>query len=106
MVDILSLRSIPMISTSYTQAHDHLTTLCDKAVKDGETVVISRECGENVVLISESTWNSIQETMLLLSDGNRRERLEKSLKEKTGRAFYSFDGVGTLRQIASAHADA
>jgi antitoxin YefM len=50
-----------MIAINYTTARQNLKDFCDKTVNDFETVIITRERGENVVLISESAYNNMLE---------------------------------------------
>ncbi|WPC40058.1 type II toxin-antitoxin system Phd/YefM family antitoxin [Clostridium sp. JS66] len=49
-------------------------------IANKESIKITSEKG-NAILVSESDWNSIQETMYLLSIPNMKESILKSEKE-------------------------
>ena len=46
-----------MIAINYTTARQNLKEYCDRTVNDFETVIITRERGANVVLMSEDEYN-------------------------------------------------
>lgn len=41
---------------------EQFKALCDKVVKGGETVIVSRPNNENVVVVSEKEYNAMQKT--------------------------------------------
>ena len=47
----------------------------DKAESDRAPILITRQRGENVVLVSASEWSSIEATMYLLPSPKNAERL-------------------------------
>jgi len=47
----------------------------DTVCKDGETVIVTRKDGQNVVMLSLDDFNSIQETIYLISSRRNAERL-------------------------------
>jgi len=55
-----------MYNTNVQQAKNNLKMLVDMAIKGSETINIVSEKG-NVVMIDESSYNSMQETIYLLS---------------------------------------
>jgi antitoxin YefM len=66
-----------MQAITYSEARENLKAVIDKVIADSAPVTIARQRGENAVLISESDWNSIQETLYLLrSPANARDLLE------------------------------
>ncbi|MBT2132734.1 type II toxin-antitoxin system prevent-host-death family antitoxin [Croceibacterium sp. LX-88] len=65
-----------MQTISYSDARENLKSVIDKVVADHAPIAITRQRGEGAVLVSESDWASIEETMYLLrSPANARELL-------------------------------
>ena len=64
-----------MQAISYSYARDNLKAVLDKVVADRAPVAIARQRGEGAVLVSESEWASIEETLHLLSSPRNAERL-------------------------------
>jgi len=52
---------------SYTEARNDLSNILNYVCTTHEPVVIERREGKNTVIISEEDWNSIQETLFLMS---------------------------------------
>ena len=48
---------------TYTEVRSNLKSVCDKVVDDCDSVIIHRRDGDNVVLMSESEFNSWKEAM-------------------------------------------
>ncbi|MDF2604698.1 MAG: prevent-host-death protein [Sphingomonas sp.] len=66
----------PMQSISISEARANMKSLVDRVVADKAPIAITRQKGEGAVLISESEWASIEETLYLLqSPANARELL-------------------------------
>src|SRR5947207_7681958 len=53
--------------TTYSEARQNLAKLLDRVVKDTEPVIVARKKRGSVVLVALSEWNSIQETLHLIS---------------------------------------
>jgi len=65
-----------MYSISFSESRANLKAVMDRVVADKAPVTITRARGqENVVLISESDWASIQETLYLLGSPANATRL-------------------------------
>ena len=64
-----------MQAISYSFARANLKAVLDKVVADRAPVAIARQRGEGAVLVSESEWASIEETLHLLSSPRNAERL-------------------------------
>ncbi len=66
-----------MQAISYSEARENLKAVIDKVIADRAPMAITRQRGEGAVLISESEWASIEETLYLLrSPKNARELLD------------------------------
>ena len=66
---------------SYSDARAQLKGVMDRAIVDGQEVVVTRKKGEAVVVVSLDAWNSINETLHLLSNPQNAERLRQSIAE-------------------------
>ena len=53
--------------TTYSEARQNLAKLLDRVVKDAEPVIVARKKRGSVVLVSLAEWNSIQETLHVIS---------------------------------------
>ena len=67
-----------MPTLSATEARSKLYRLIDQAALSHEPIFITSKRG-NAVLLSESDWRSIQETMYLLSIPGMRESIREGL---------------------------
>jgi antitoxin YefM len=66
-----------MKAISYSEARENLKSVIDQVVADRAPIAITRQRGEGAVLIFESEWASIEETLYLLrSPGNAARLLE------------------------------
>ena len=62
---------------SFSDARANLKSAMDRVVADKAPLAITRQRAEGVVMISQSEWDSIQETLYLLqSPANARALLE------------------------------
>jgi len=69
-----------MATISATEARARLYRLIDEAGSSHEPIVITGKRG-NAVLVSESDWNAIKETLFLLSMPGMRESIVEGMKE-------------------------
>ncbi|MHB1127265.1 MAG: type II toxin-antitoxin system Phd/YefM family antitoxin [Bacillota bacterium] len=75
-----------MIATSYSTVRQNFKKYCDKATKDFETIIITRERGDNVVMLSETEFNNLLENLYVRSDPEYYNELLKSIEQlKQGR---------------------
>jgi antitoxin YefM len=70
-----------MQTVSYSEARENSKAMIDKVVADRAPLTITRQRGEGAVLISESEWASIEETLYLLRSPNNAKRLLESIAE-------------------------
>ena len=66
---------------SYSDARANLKAVMDRVVDDRTHIVVTRQKGEAVVMVSLSDWNAIEETMHLLSSPRNAERLRESIRQ-------------------------
>lgn len=66
---------------NYTEFRKNLAKSLNKVNDDAEIVVVSRSKGKNVVVMSLEEYNSIQETLHLMSTPANRHRLDEAIKE-------------------------
>lgn len=66
---------------SYSDARANLKDVMDRVVEDKTEVIVTRQKSEAVVMISLSEWNSISETLHLLSSPRNAERLRRSIEQ-------------------------
>jgi antitoxin YefM len=69
-----------MQTVSYSEARENLKAMIDKVVADRAPLTITRQRGEGAVLISQSEWASIEETLHLLSSPRNAERLLEAVR--------------------------
>ena len=72
---------------SYNQARKSLEVVIGQVIDDQEPALIRRREGGNVVLLPEQTYNSMQETLYLLSTPANALTLMRSINQlKAGKA--------------------
>jgi antitoxin YefM len=64
---------------NYTEFRNNLAESLNTVNDDGDIVVVSRNKGKNVVVMSLEEYNSIQETIYLNSTAANRKRLESAI---------------------------
>lgn len=69
-----------MKAISYSEARENLKSVIDRVVADRAPIAITRQRGEGAVLVSESDWASIQETLYLLSSPANAARLLDAIR--------------------------
>jgi len=75
-----------MLAINYTTARQNLKEYFDKAVNDFETIIVTRERGENVVLMSETEYNNMLENLYVRSNPDDYNELLESIQQlKKGR---------------------
>ena len=52
-----------MIAYSFSKVRGNFKQVCDEVTNDYETVVITRERGDNVVLLSQAEYNNLIENL-------------------------------------------
>ncbi|WBO22460.1 type II toxin-antitoxin system Phd/YefM family antitoxin [Sphingomonas abietis] len=70
-----------MTALSFSDARANLKAVMDRAVADRAPISITRQKAEGVVMISQSEWDSIQETLYLLRSPKNAEMLLRGIAE-------------------------
>jgi len=73
-----------------TEARSKLYTLIDETTETHQPIVITGKRG-NAVLVSEEDWNSIAETLHLLSVPGMRESIKEGMKEDLSESSKELD---------------
>ena len=66
---------------NYSDARAQFKGVMDRAINDQQEVVVTRKKGEAVVIVSLAAWNSINETLHLLSNPRNATRLRSALTQ-------------------------
>jgi len=75
-----------MIVANYSEFRNELKNYLDNVEFNNETLIIKRGSGKGTVLISLDEYNSIMETLHLLSSKKNAKRLFESIEQmKTGK---------------------
>ena len=83
-----------MIAANYSEFRTGLKSYLDSVEDDNETLIIKRKSGKGTVMISLDEYNSIMETLHLLSSKKNADRLYESIQQmksgKTTRPKFDF----------------
>ncbi|MFY0608361.1 MAG: type II toxin-antitoxin system Phd/YefM family antitoxin [Cyclobacteriaceae bacterium] len=67
--------------TSYSHFRQNLKSFMDSVIQDSAPVYVTRNQGEDLVLISKSDYDSMQETLYLLSSPTNAQRLNEGIRQ-------------------------
>lgn len=70
-----------MIAANFTEFRTELKKFLDNVENNHETLVIKRKSGKGTVMISLEEYNSIMETLHLLSSKANSDRLYESIQQ-------------------------
>lgn len=76
---------------NFSEFRTHLKANLDSVSEDNEVVIVNRQKDNNVVLISLKEYNSLQETLHLLSSVKNRERLFAAIEKDKAEMFETHD---------------
>lgn len=75
-----------MIAANFSEFRTELKRFLDSVEDNNETLIIKRKSGKGTVLISLDEYNSIMETLHLLSSKKNADRLYESIQQmKSGK---------------------
>jgi antitoxin YefM len=66
---------------TYSDTRARLKEVMDRVVEDHAPVVVTRQSGEAVVMVSLADWRSMEATSYLLSSPSNAEHLNASIRE-------------------------
>lgn len=66
---------------TYSDTRANLKAVMDRVVEDHRPVVVARQRGESVVMVSLADWNAMEETVHLLSSPANAAALRDSIAE-------------------------
>jgi len=66
---------------NYSDARAQFKGVMDRAINDKQEIVVTRKKGEAVVVVSLEAWNSVNETLHLLSSPRNAARLRSSIAQ-------------------------
>jgi antitoxin YefM len=72
---------IIMIAANFSEFRSELKKYLDSVEDNNETLVVKRKTGKGTVMISLDEYNSIMETMHLLSSKKNADRLYESIEQ-------------------------
>jgi len=70
-----------MIAVSASKVRQNFKEICDRVTNDFETVIVTRERGENVVLMSEAEYNNLMENLYVRQDQESYNQLIESIHQ-------------------------
>ena len=77
-----------MIAANYSEFRTGLKSYLDSVEDDNETLIIKRKSGKGTVMISLDEYNSIMETLHILSSKKNADRLYESIQQmKSGKTI-------------------
>lgn len=82
-----------MIVTTYSNVRQNFKKYCDKTTLDYETVIITRERGENVVMLSEAEYNNLLENLYIRKNREYYNELLRSIEQLK-------QGLGQRRKLS------
>lgn len=66
---------------TYTAARNNLKAVLDKVIEDADVAVITRKEGRHAVVMGQEHYDSLMETLYLLSSPNNAARLNESIAQ-------------------------
>ncbi len=70
-----------MIAANFTEFRKDLKRYLDEVENNGEMLIVKRKSGNGAVMISLEEYNSMMETLHLLSSKNNADRLFESMNQ-------------------------
>lgn len=70
-----------MLVVNYTSLRKNMKSYFDKVVNEYETMVVTRKNNENVVVLSEDTYNNLMENIHVLGNKENYDWLTESKKQ-------------------------
>lgn len=80
---------------SMSESRANYAATLDSVINDQEEVVITRPGGENVVMLPQHEYESMRETLYLMSSPVNRQRISRAIEQLDG-------GEGQVRELIDA----
>ncbi len=80
-----------MHSISYTALRKNLSSVLEEVEQDHVIYHVTRKKHKNMVILTEEDYNSMQETLYLLSSGANAEWLNESILQSKNKHFIEVD---------------
>lgn len=77
----LNTESRSMNVFTYTDARNNLKSVLDRVIDDADVAVITRKEGQHAVVMGQDYYNSVMETLHLMSSPSNAVHLAKSIAE-------------------------
>jgi len=87
--------------TTYSEARQNLASLMDRVIRDNEPIIVARRKRGSVVVVSLAEWNSVQETLHLLSTRANARSLLNAIDQAEQRAFAKETSIDELRGLVA-----
>ena len=68
-------------TVTYTELRDNLKGVLDKVCQDHTPLLVTRQRGEDVIILSKEDYNALDETAYLLKSPKNAERLRKAVRD-------------------------
>ena len=83
-----------MVAVNYSTVRENLKKYCDKVSNEGETVIVTRKCEKNVVILSMDDYNALlkacqvnKSDVIELTDEEKIDIVAKRILKKYHKAF-------------------
>lgn len=80
-----------METVSYTELRQKLKARMDQVCADRAPILVTRQNGDAVVMMSLAEYEGLEETLHLLSDPANAEHLRRSIAQAEAGEFVEFD---------------
>ncbi len=80
-----------MKAVNYSEFRQNLKNYLDSSYEDHEPIIVTRKRNENVVVLSQEDYDSMKETIYLLSSRTNANRLYDSIQQYEEGKKTSFD---------------
>jgi len=84
-----------MLAVNYTTLRDNMKSCFDQISEDKETMIVTRK-DENMVIMSQSLYDSMMETLYLVSNENNLNHLTESIKQHKAGLVKQHELVGDI----------
>ena len=75
-----------MLATNYTTCRRDFKSYCDKAVRERETIIVTRKNDENIVMMSLDSYNNLMANLEIRSNRTNYQHIMEGVHQlETGR---------------------